>query len=78
MKSIIAVNVKRIIKDRCLIQAAVARKAGYTPKSFNNMLNGRKVISDYDVKTIANALQVDPNHLFATEDELTEEDSHVQ
>lgn len=65
MKSLIALNVKQIIKDRCLIQAAVARKAGYNPKSFNNMLNGRKVISDCDVKAIADALQVEPNQLFA-------------
>lgn len=66
MKSLIAQNVKQIIKDRCLIQAAVARKAGYTPKAFNNMLNGRKIISDCDVKAIADTLQVKVNQLFET------------
>lgn len=69
MKSLIADNVKRIIKEKCVIQSSVARKAGYNPKTFNNMLNGRKVIADHDVEAIANALNVSPNELFGWNEE---------
>ena len=45
----IAQNAKRLIRKKCFNQAAVAEKAGYNYKTFNNMLNGRKVITDSDV-----------------------------
>ena len=64
MKSEIASNVKSIIKDKGMLQKAVAKRAGYAPNVFNNMLNGRKTITDSDVKCIAIALQVEPNELF--------------
>lgn len=64
MKSAIAENVKQIINTRGLKQYIVAEKAGYPMQTFNNMLNGRKVITDYDVVKIANALNVTPNELF--------------
>lgn len=64
MKSAIAENVKQIINTRGLKQYIVAEKAGYPMQTFNNMLNGRKVITDYDVAKIANALNVTPNELF--------------
>ena len=41
MKSIIARNIKRIIEESGYKQAAIAKKAGYTPGMFSNMLNGR-------------------------------------
>ena len=34
MNSIVAPNVKRIIKQKCLKQSAVAARAGYTPNQF--------------------------------------------
>ena len=64
MKSVIAENVKQIIRDKCLKQGAVAAKAGYDYRAFSNMLNGRKVITDVDVAKIANALGVTPNGVF--------------
>lgn len=64
MNSIIAPNVRNIIKDKCLKQSAVAEKAGYSKQQFNSMLNGRKVIKDVDVLRIATALNVDANTLF--------------
>lgn len=67
MKSEIAENVKTIIKEKGLLQKAVAREAGYSAKTFNNMLNHRKVIKDYDIVPIAKALKVDPNALFGNE-----------
>ena len=64
MKSIIARNIKRIIEESGYKQAAIAKKAGYTPGMFSNMLNGRKLISYYDIPPIATALGVTPNDLF--------------
>lgn len=62
--SVVAGNAKRIIKKRCLNQGAIGKKAGYNPKTFSNMLNGRKIITDVDVARIANALEVAPGDLF--------------
>lgn len=64
VKSAIAANVKEIIKMRCLAQGAIGMKAGYNIKTFSNMLNGRKIITDVDVIKIANALEVEPNELY--------------
>lgn len=64
MKSVIAENVKRIIKEKGLLQKAVAERSGYSVPTFNNMLNGRKIITDVDVSKIASTLQVEPNDLF--------------
>lgn len=69
MESIIAPNVKNIIKERCLKKSAIARKAGYTTQQFCDMLNGRKVIKDVDVVRIANAMDVDANTLFGIKDD---------
>lgn len=61
----VAENAKRIIKERGLKQNAVATKAGYTPKAFNNLVNGKKVMREIDIYRIATALEVAPNELFA-------------
>lgn len=63
-KSIVAQNVKMILKERCLSQGAIANKAGYDGKVFSNMMNDRKIITDVDVANIARALGVTPNKLF--------------
>lgn len=64
MASIIAENVKSIINQKGLKQSAVAAFAGYNTKTFNNMLNGRKLVTDSDVEIIAKVLKVTPNELF--------------
>lgn len=64
MESVIAKNVKEIIRRNCLKQRAVAQKAGYDEKAFSNMLNGRKIVTDVDVTKIAIALNVTPGELF--------------
>ncbi len=64
MRSATAGNIKRIIREKGFLQRSVAERAGYNPKTFNNMLNGRKVITDNDVKNIAIALDVELNRLF--------------
>lgn len=64
MKSEVATNTKRMIKEKGLLQKKVAERAGYDMKTFNNMLNGRKLITDCDIIPIAQALDVEPNELF--------------
>lgn len=64
MNSIVAPNVKEIIREKCLKQSAVARKAGYSAQQFCAMMNGRKIIKDTDILRIATALGVDANQLF--------------
>ena len=64
MVSYTAQNIKRIIADKGLKQIYIAEKAGYDRQVFNNMLNGRKIITDADIPRIANALGVEPNDLF--------------
>lgn len=60
----VAENAKRIIKERGLKQNAVAIKAGYNPKTFNNLVNGKKTMREVDIFNIAKALEVAPNDLF--------------
>lgn len=69
MNSVIAVNAKKIIAQKGYKQKSVAMKAGYTPSAFSNMMNGRKIITDFDVMNIANVLEVTPNELFGVSDD---------
>ena len=62
--SIVAQGAREIIKSRGFKQNAIAEKAGYTAKQFNNMLTGRKIIIPDDILRIATALEVTPNELF--------------
>ncbi len=62
--SVVAKSIKRIINTRGLKQKAVAKMCGYNYSVFNNMINGRKIISDKDISIISNVLQVEPNDLF--------------
>ncbi len=62
--SSVSQNVKRIIKDKGMLQYAVADRAGYSRGAFNAMLNGRKTISDVDIIRLATVLDVSPNDLF--------------
>ena len=57
----------KTIEEKCLKQSAVARAAGYSPKQFNAMLNGRKRMTSDDVVPICKALGVTPNQLFGME-----------
>lgn len=64
-KSVTAANVKRIISERGYKQKYIAQIAGYDEASFSNLLNGRKIMTDVDIAAICNALNVEPNDLFA-------------
>lgn len=63
-ESIVACNAKRIIKQKGLLQYAVANKMNISPNSLNAMLNNRKIITDADIVQLACVLQVEPNELF--------------
>ena len=63
-KSIVAEQLKKIIDDRGLKQKKVAEILGYDYRTFNNMLNGYKMITTDDVIIIATKLGVEPNQLY--------------
>ena len=67
MNEIIAPNIKRVIEEKCLKQASIAKQAGYTVQQFSAMVNGRKLVKDTDIDKIATALNVDTNELFKKE-----------
>lgn len=67
--TIVAPNIRRIMKSRCMKQGLVAAKAGYNPQKFSNMLNGRKIIKDEDMFRIAETLGVEVGALFGKEGE---------
>ncbi len=58
-------NIRTIMKQRGLQQAAVARKAQIKAIVLNLMLKDKRVIKGADVFAIATALEVTPNDLFA-------------
>lgn len=62
--SLVAYNTKRIIKERGLLQKKVAIDAGYNPKRFSDLMNGRKTVTDEDIINIQSALHVSANELF--------------
>lgn len=61
--STVALNVKRIINERGYKKGAIAKMAGYNEKTFSNMLNGRKLISEQDIVKLTIVLDVTPNDL---------------
>lgn len=67
--STVAYNVYKIIEERCLSQSAIARKAGYGVRKFNDMLRGRKIITADDIIIIANTLGVKPGELLETDED---------
>ena len=62
--SIIANNTKSIIKQLGIKQYVVAERAGYSNRTFSDMLNGRRIIKADEIPSIAKALGVTPNDLF--------------
>ena len=53
---VVVSNIEEIIKRKGYLQKAVAARAGIPEKTFNNMLNGRKLILAEDIPPIAQAL----------------------
>lgn len=57
-------RILRIIEDKNMCQARVARSANIDPKLFNAMLHGRKIIRPEHINPICRALGVTPNDVF--------------
>ena len=56
--------INEIITEKGLKKGSVAKKAGYTPQQFSDMLNGRRVIRYDDIPKLCESLQITPNELF--------------
>lgn len=69
--SIVAENLKAIIREKNLKQSALAQEAGFTAQEMNDMLNGRRLLRAVDIASILNSLQkvgVDANALFKNDE----------
>lgn len=61
--SYIAENIRCVIKEKGFKQKNIAIKAGFSEKSFSDLLNGRKTIKAEMIPNIAAALGVSPNRI---------------
>lgn len=60
----VIVNIQNLISQRGMKQCVVAKRAGFTPQEFSNILNNRKLLRVENVKAVADAIGVDVNELF--------------
>ena len=60
-------NIARILNEKGLKQAAVAKKAGYSMQVFCNIVNDYRNILPQDIMRIASALEVEPIELLNKE-----------
>lgn len=68
MQGTILDRVNDVIRIKGYKQCAVAVRAGFSPKEFNDLIKGRKTFKAEYVKPICTALDVSPNVLFGFED----------
>lgn len=62
--SVVTKNTRRIIHEKGYKQAAIANRAGVSPKVFSDMLTGRRIVRADFIPNLAKALGVEPNELF--------------
>lgn len=60
----VAENIRRIIKQKGLVQKAVAARAGFSATQFVSMMHGRKTIKADYIPRIAEAIGVSAGELF--------------
>lgn len=68
--SIVAVQFKKVIREKGLKQASLANKAGFTAQELNDMLNGRRIMRAADIASLINVVKdfgIDANYLFGIE-----------
>lgn len=66
----IVFNIKHIIDEKGMKQGVVAKRAGFTPQEFSNIMNGRrKLLRVEHLPAIAFAIGIDVNTLFIKEKE---------
>lgn len=66
--SVVADRVKEVIREKGFKQTVLAKKAGFTPQEFNDVLNGRRLMRAVDIAAIISVLKdtgVDANYLFS-------------
>jgi transcriptional regulator with XRE-family HTH domain len=66
--SVVADRVKEVIREKGFKQTVLAKRAGFTPQEFSDMLNGRRLMRAVDIAAIINVLKdigVDANYLFS-------------
>jgi len=68
MQETVLERVNAVIRIKGFKQYAVAERAGFKPKEFNDLIKGRKTFKAEYVKPICKALEVTPNVLFGFED----------
>ena len=57
-------NIVKIMREDELSEKDVAKRAGYSEREFDNMLNGNQIITAFDIAKLYTALGVDANALF--------------
>jgi len=62
--NIVQKNVVRIIDEKGLKKAGVAKRAGFTQQQLSDMLAGRKTIKAEMIPAICGALGCEPNDLY--------------
>ena len=63
----VAGNIARILEEKTMIRAKVARKAGLKPRELTDILNGWKIIRAAEIDALAEAMGVEVQELFARE-----------
>ena len=59
----IRVELKKVLDERCLNQAAVARKAGLTPMQLSDALHMRRKLDANELFRICDAIGISPEEL---------------
>lgn len=65
--SVVATQLKSVIKEKGLKQSVIADRAGFTSQEMNDMLNGRRLIRAADIVSIIGVIKeygIDANYLF--------------
>lgn len=60
----VSTRIRILLEEKGLKQNVIAKRSGFTPQNFNNMLMGRKLIRVCDIQSIAKAIGAEVNELF--------------
>lgn len=63
----VAGNIARILEEKTMERAKIARKAGLKPRELTDIINNCKVIRAFEIEALAEALGVEVQELFARE-----------
>ena len=60
-----AANVKKLLKEKGILQKELAAEMGWTEQTFSDLLNRRQTTTIETVEIVADALGVDPGQLIS-------------